>query len=105
MPTFDVMPDIRETERFSKWFKSLRDRIAVKAITKRLVRLAAGLYGDCKRIENIFELRVDVGPGYRIYFTKKENRIILLLVGGDKSTQGKDIALAKELAKQDIELI
>ena len=95
-------PEVRQTEQFAKWRKSVRDPIAKRAIHVRITRLGMGLLGDCKRIGNISELRIDVGAGYRVYFTKKKNEIILLLVGGDKSSQDKDIKLAQELAKEDV---
>ena len=73
--------------------------------TKRYTpRMASGHFGDCKKIGNISEARVNVGPGYRIYFTIKGRQILLLLAGGDKSTQAKDIKLAQDLARMDVEL-
>ena len=97
-------PDIYTTSQFDKWYNSIKDRVAKRAINVRITRLGMKLFGDCKRIsQDVSELRINVGPGYRIYFTKKGNKVILLLVGGDKSSQEKDIKLAKELAKEDID--
>ena len=94
---------IKTTTHFSKWLKSLKDIRGKVAILRRIERVQAGNLGDFKFIgEQIYELRVFSGPGYRIYFTKKDDRIIILLVGGDKSTQSKDIRKAKELLKEVI---
>jgi putative addiction module killer protein len=77
----------------------LRDRVAVKRIAQRVVRLQSGLFGDAKFFDGIGELRVDYGPGYRVYFVRKRNTLIVLLCGGDKSTQSRDIERAKAMAK------
>lgn len=97
-------PDLYRTEQFNKWFNNLKDHVAKSAIRIRLTRMASGHFGDCKKIGNISEARVNVGPGYRIYFTIKGRQILLLLAGGDKSTQAKDIKLAQDLARMDVEL-
>lgn len=81
----------------------LRDAVALRAIRARETRIAAGLWGDVKRIGKISELRVDVGPGYRIYFTIRGTEVILLLLGGNKRTQQADIAKAQSMADMDIE--
>ncbi|MEH1872599.1 type II toxin-antitoxin system RelE/ParE family toxin [Nostoc sp.] len=76
---------------FSEWFDSLRD------IRARLDRVEAGNLGDCKSVgDGVFELRIDYGSGYRIYFGQQDSTVVILLCGGDKSTQDKDIAKAKE---------
>jgi putative addiction module killer protein len=81
-------------EPFVDWLKSL-DKITKRIIENRVVRLLIGNYGDHKRINrDIFELRVATGPGYRVYFAEENNEIIILLCGGDKSTQSKDIEKA-----------
>ena len=85
------------TEEYSTWKAGLR------AIRARETRIAAGLWGDVKRIGKISELRVDVGPGYRIYFTIRGTEVILLLLGGNKRTQQADIAKAQSMADMDIE--
>ncbi|MCC6328341.1 MAG: type II toxin-antitoxin system RelE/ParE family toxin [Acidobacteria bacterium] len=95
------MLEVKETEYYAKWFNSLKDRHAKLRIDIRVRRLSLGNPGDVKPIgEGISELRIDYGPGYRIYFTSRNNELILLLVGGDKSSQVKDIAKAKEIAKE-----
>jgi putative addiction module killer protein len=77
---------------FQSWIENLRDRSARVRIELRVARLERGLFGDCKAIRaGVQELRIDVGPGYRVYFAKDGEQIVLLLCGGDKSTQQKDI--------------
>lgn len=84
-----------------KWFKSLKDHNARMRINIRIRRLSLGNPGDVKPVgEGISELRIDYGPGYRVYFLPKGNELILLLIGGDKTTQQKDIAKAKALAME-----
>lgn len=79
----------------------LKDMIAKVSIVRRIEQIKLGNFGDSKFIgDSVFELRIDVGQGYRVYFKNKENEIIVLLVGGDKSTQEKDIETAKKLAKE-----
>jgi putative addiction module killer protein len=91
---------IRQSEAFAEWFGSLKDRRAKDRIAQRIVRIQAGLMGDVKPVgEGFSELRVDYGPGYRIYFCRREETI-LLLCGGDKSTQDRDIREAKSIAKE-----
>lgn len=92
---------VYETEQgdapFSFWLDSLRDRAARARIKKRLDRVELGNLGDCRFVgEGVFELRIDYGPGYRVYFAQVERLIVLLLCGGDKSTQDKDIQQAKQ---------
>ena len=92
--------EIHTTEVFDKWTAKLKDRQAVMAIALRLARVASGNFGDTKVIgDGVSELRIFVGPGYRIYYTIRNNEIVILLCGGDKSTQQNDIKQAKELAK------
>lgn len=93
--------DIKQTEAFRTWYTHLKDKRALAMIAKRIDRLAYGLVGDAKPIgEGVSELRVDYGPGYRVYFKRRGNTLIVLLCGGDKRTQDDDIKLAKKLAKQ-----
>lgn len=93
------MYEIRQTEIYAKWEQGLRDSIARAAITARLVRLSKGNFGDVKPIgDGISELRIHYGPGFRIYFQQRGSTIIILLCGGDKGSQSRDIARAKELA-------
>lgn len=90
---------VRQTEIFAAWLASLTDRTAQKAIAKRLVRVEAGLLGDWASVgDGVSELRFFVGPGYRVYFTIRQREVVILLCGGDKSTQARDIRQAKELA-------
>ena len=93
--------EVRQTKEFSKWLKNLKDSIAKIAIARRIVRMEDGNFGDSKSVGNkVFELRIGVGKGYRIYFTNKDSRIVFLLVGGDKSSQNKDIETAKKMAEE-----
>lgn len=92
--------EIEKTESFDKWLKKLRDRKAVLAITARLDRAKLGNFGDVEPIGNgVSEMRIFLGPGYRLYFTIRDNKIIFMLYGGDKSTQKKDINKAKEIVQ------
>lgn len=92
--------EIEKTETFDKWLKKLRDRKAVVAIASRLDRAITGNFGDVVSVgEGVSEMRFFVGPGYRLYYTIRQNTIILMLCGGDKSTQEKDIKKAKKMAK------
>lgn len=93
------MFEIRQTETYAKWESSLRDSVARAAITARLARLATGNVGDAKPVgDGISELRIHYGPGYRIYFQRRGSTIIILLCGGDKGSQTRDIVRAKEMA-------
>ena len=93
------MIEVRQTADFADWLKSLRDKKTVATIAKRIVRLQSGLFGDVKPVGNgVSELRIDYGPGFRLYFTQKGKALVVLLCGGDKSTQKADIKQAKELA-------
>jgi putative addiction module killer protein len=94
------MIEIRKTERFARWIDSLRDIRGRARILARIERLAGGNPGDVKRIRGgISEMRIDYGPGYRVYFKKRGKELIILLAGGDKSTQAKDIEAALRLAR------
>lgn len=93
------MIQIQQTETYAKWFAGLRDRVARARIDIRIRRLSLGNAGDTKPVgEGVSELRVDHGPGYRIYFIQRGEVVIVLLAGGDKSTQDNDIRNAKALA-------
>lgn len=96
------MLEIRRTDEFAKWLKRLKDANAKARINLCVRRIElTGNLGDCKPVgEGVSELRVDYGPGYRVYFGRRGNEIILLLIGGDKSTQQRDIAKAKQLNKE-----
>lgn len=92
--------EIEKTVIFDRWMLKLRDRKAVLAITQRLDRAIVGNFGDVAPVgEGVSEMRIFVGPGYRLYYTIRKNTIILMLCSGDKSTQGKDIKKAKKMAK------
>jgi putative addiction module killer protein len=94
------MIELKQTEAFRKWRLRLKDHRARAMIASRLDRLAQGHAGDAAPVgEGVSELRIHYGPGYRVYFQKRGNTIIVLLCGGDKSTQAKDIEMAKQLAK------
>jgi putative addiction module killer protein len=92
--------EVRETETFRNWFSGLRDDPAKRRIDMRIKRLAIGNAGDVAPIgEGVSEMRIFFGPGYRVYFKDTGKEIIILLCGGDKSTQTSDIEKAKKLAK------
>ncbi len=93
------MIEIRQHPDFAAWLRKLRDRQAQTRIAIRLVRIQSGLMGDVKYFGGIGEVRIDYGPGYRLYFVKRGETIIVLLCGGDKSTQDRDIRRAMDLAK------
>jgi putative addiction module killer protein len=94
------MAEFKQTETFRRWRTRLKEVRTRALIASRLDRLAFGNAGDVKPVgEGVSELRIDYGPGYRIYFQRRGELIILLLCGGDKSTQAKDIKTAKRLAK------
>jgi putative addiction module killer protein len=91
---------VRETENFKEWIRSLKDRIAQSIIIARIRRISIGNFGDTKPVgDGISELRIDYGPGFRVYFTQREQEIVILLCGGDKSTQSRDIETAKWIAR------
>lgn len=92
---------IQQTKSFAKWHQSMRDLRAKVAIARRIDRVKSGNLGDVKSVgEGISELRVSVGAGYRVYFTIRNGLIVVLLAGGDKSTQQADIKRARELARE-----
>lgn len=94
------MIELKQTETFRKWRLRLRDERARALIASRLDRLAQGHAGDAEPVgDGISELRIHYGPGYRVYFQKRGNTIVVLLCGGDKGTQTKDIKTAKRLAE------
>ena len=96
------MTTLRETPEFSAWVKGLRDALGRAAILRRIKRLRKGHTGDAKSVgDGVSELRIDVGPGYRAYFTRAGDTLILLLCAGDKRTQARDIERAKAIAKRE----
>ena len=95
------MIEVRQTQVFAEWLASLKDLRAMARIAERARRLGLGLTGDARPVgEGVSELRIDYGPGYRVYFKSLERDVIvILLCGGDKSTQDRDIKTAKRLAE------
>jgi putative addiction module killer protein len=94
------MFNVQKTATFLNWLRTLRDIRAVARIQIRIDRLALGNMGDAKSVgQGVTELRVDYGPGYRDYFTKRGQKIIVLLCGGDKRSQESDIDLAQRMTK------
>ena len=94
------MFEVRQTAEFSRWLAAVADPVGRAAILTRLGRLALGNPGDVKPVgSGVSELHIDVGPGYRAYYMRSGDRIFLMLAGGDKSTQRKDIQRAVEMAK------
>ena len=94
------MIEIRKTGNFAKWIDGLNDIRARARILVRIERLASGNPGDVKAVgEGVSELRIDYGPGYRVYYIQRGQKIIILLAGGDKRTQSKDIKTAQRLAQ------
>jgi putative addiction module killer protein len=95
------MAELVQSEEFERWIGKLRDLRAQLRIRARIERLASGNPGDVKPVgEGISEMRIDYGPGYRVYFWQKADIVIVLLCGGDKSTQDKDIKDAKAIAQR-----
>ena len=92
--------EIRRTPEFKEWIDGLRDLAGRARIQARIERLAAGTPGDHRNLEGgVSEMRVDVGPGYRVYYVQRRDVLIVLLVGGDKATQQKDIRKAQAMAE------
>lgn len=94
------MVEIRKTEHFANWLDSLRDIQAKARVLVRIERLASGNSGDVKPVgEGVSEMRINYGPGYRVYFIQRGSELIILLAGGDKSSQSRDIKAAVRLAQ------
>jgi len=94
-----AMLEIRKTETYAQWIDNLLDLQARARVQVRIERLAAGNPGDVKAVgKGVSELRIDYGPGYRVYFTKRGREVVILLAGGDKTTQAADIKIALRLA-------
>ncbi len=95
------MFEVRQTERFVDWLGRLRDNNARIRIAARIRRMEMGNFGDVAPVgEGVSEMRVHFGPGYRVYFVQEGAEIVVLFCGGDKSSQDRDIAKAKEMAKE-----
>ncbi|MDR1941163.1 MAG: type II toxin-antitoxin system RelE/ParE family toxin [Endomicrobium sp.] len=98
----NIITKVLATDAFQIWLENLKDMKAVGVIKARIERIKKGNIGDWKRVEgvkNIFEVRIDVSKGYRLYYTKRENTIIILLCGGVKDTQNKNIKEAEHILK------
>lgn len=92
--------EVRLTPEFSEWLNGLKDQRAAARVAARIERLGYGLIGDAKLFDGIGELRIDYGPGYRIYFCRRGGVVYILLCGGTKRTQSRDIKRAKQMAKE-----
>lgn len=96
--------EVRVTEKFRGWFIKLRDQQALARMANEFRKLGDGNFGNAKSVgQGVHEVRMKYGSGYRAYFITRNNRLILLLCGGDKSSQTRDIALAKDMAKGDFD--
>ena len=95
------MVEVRKTALYTQWFDSLRDRQAKARIDVRVLRLVHGNAGQQRTLtDGVIEMKIDYGPGYRVYFTRRGDELVLLLAGGDKTTQQQDIETAIRLAKE-----
>jgi putative addiction module killer protein len=93
------MLKVQETDNFKTWIRDLKDKIAQSIINARIRRISSGNFGDTKPVGgNVSELRIDYGSGYRVYYTRRGREIIILLCGGNKSSQSRDIETAKQIA-------
>jgi putative addiction module killer protein len=98
--TIQAMNTIKTTEVFRDWFAGLRDKQAQSRIEARIRRAGLGNFGDVKPVGGgVSEMRIHYGPGYRVYFAQQDRQIVILLAGGNKSSQAQDISLAQELAQ------
>jgi putative addiction module killer protein len=94
------MIEVRQTAEFSRWLRRLKDANAVARIVARIRRMEHGNPGDTKSIgAGVMEMRIDYGPGYRVYFVRRGEALVILIAGGDKRTQNEDIAMAIKLAR------
>lgn len=95
------MNEFLRTEDFDEWLRALRDPVGKARILARLRSATLGNFGDCEPVgDGVSEMRIHAGPGYRVYFTRRDRTVYLLLCGGDKSSQPRDIRRAKDLATQ-----
>jgi putative addiction module killer protein len=92
--------EVRQTAVFRDWWNGLRDRRAQRKIADRIARIQGGLLGDLKQFDGLTELRIDYGPGYRLYAARRGDVLIILLCGGDKRSQDRDIAKARKMLEQ-----
>ncbi len=99
--TIVIYKDNNDKEPFTEWLHKLRDPQARLAVTRRIDQLSYGLYGNWRSVgASVYELKLSTGPGYRIYFGERENRLVILLCAGDKSSQNRDILRAKQYWKE-----
>jgi putative addiction module killer protein len=92
--------EVRQTGTFTRWLASVRDDRARARVNTRIRRITLGNLGDVKPVgDGVSEMRIDYGPGYRLYFVRRGQFVVILLAGGDKRTQARDIAAARELAR------
>ena len=95
-----VVVEIRQTEVYARWFRRLRDRQARVRIDSRIRRMSLGNFGDVRPVgEGVSEIRIDYGPGYRVYYAQRGQALVVLLAGGDKDSQDRDIQRALDLAR------
>ena len=94
------MIEVRQTEVFRTWWERLRDRVAQRRIADRIARIQGGLIGDAKTFDGLMEIRIHHGPGYRLYAVRRGEVLIILLCGGDKGSQDRDIRTARALAAE-----
>lgn len=94
------MIEVRQTEAFRQWWFGLRDRQAQRRVADRIARIQGGLFGDIKVFDGLIEFRVDHGPGYRLYAVRRGQVLVILLCGGDKSSQARDIRKARAMAAE-----
>ena len=94
------MIEVRQTKAFRTWWQGLRDRQARRRVADRIARIQGGLLGDFKVIDGLMEFRIDHGPGYRLYAVRRGEVLVILLCGGDKSSQDRDIRKALAMAAQ-----
>ena len=100
------MIKVLQSGTFRRWLRGLRDRNAVRRIVARLVAISEGHFGDVRGVgEGVSEMRIHYGPGYRLYFIRRSNEVIVLLCGGDKDSQERDIERAKRMAAEQNEEI
>lgn len=93
--------EVRQTPQYADWFRKLKDKSAAIRIETRVRRFQLGLFGDVKSVgEGVSEARIHYGPGYRVYFAQSGNAVVVLLCGGEKSSQTRDIAKAKQLKRE-----
>lgn len=94
-----MLIEVRQTDQYARWFEKLQDKRAKARINARIRRLSLGNPGDVRAVgQGVSELRIDYGPGYRIYYVQRGQSLVILLAGGDKSTQARDIFRARNLA-------